>query len=156
MKSFVCRSPGYEKTLDLGARFAGSLRKGDIVCLFGDLGAGKTAFVKGLAKGLGLDPVKVHSPTFTLMNIYNGKLPLYHFDLYRINAVDLFGLGYEEFFYGKGIAAVEWSEKLEGLTPESFWRVELKHAGEDERRVNISFHGQGLAERWQKLKDHFA
>jgi len=134
-------SNSYEDTLSLGARFSKVLKAGDVVCLYGDLGAGKTAFVKGLAQGLKLDPLAVHSPTFTLMNIYAGKVPLYHFDLYRIQAEDLFGLGYEEFFYGKGITAVEWSERLEALIPDQFWKVELIHAGEDVRKIGIGFHG---------------
>lgn len=121
--------------------------------LFGDLGAGKTAFVKGMAQGLKLDPLKVHSPTFTLMNVYEGKLPLYHFDLYRIKADDLFGIGYEEFFYGKGVAAVEWSERLDHLVPEDYWKVELKHAGEDRRDIRVSFGGAALAARFNRFKD---
>ncbi len=153
MKTIRVDSKSYEDTLALGGRFAKLLKPGDIVLLFGDLGAGKTAFVKGMAKGLKYDPLKVHSPTFTLMNIYNGKIPLYHFDLYRIKADDLFGMGYEEFFYGKGIAAVEWSERLEGLKPEDFWKIELKHAGEDLRHVGISFSGIALEARFNRLKD---
>ncbi|MEI6437961.1 MAG: tRNA (adenosine(37)-N6)-threonylcarbamoyltransferase complex ATPase subunit type 1 TsaE [Candidatus Omnitrophota bacterium] len=138
MKKITLKSKSYEETLAQGAKFGRTLKAGDIVLLFGDLGAGKTAFVKGMARGLKLDSLKVHSPTFTLMNIYEGKVPLYHFDLYRIKADDLFGMGYEEFFYGKGVAAVEWSERLEGLKPERFWKVELKHAGEDRRKIVIS------------------
>ena len=149
------KSHNYEETLSLGAKFARVLKSGDIVCLFGDLGAGKTAFVKGMVKGLGLDPLKVHSPTFTLMNIYNGKCPLYHFDLYRLKAEDLFGLGYEEFFYGQGITAVEWSEKLEGLIPENYWKVALRHAGEDVRDVRISSCGAGLKGRQKVLQEAF-
>jgi tRNA threonylcarbamoyladenosine biosynthesis protein TsaE len=128
------------------------LKRGDMVCLFGDLGSGKTAFVKGMAKGLKITPHHVHSPTFTLMNIYEGKVPLYHFDLYRINAIDLFGLGYEEFFYGNGIAAVEWSERLEGLMPKDCWKVELAHGGDDVRKVKISAEGELVKERLAKAK----
>ena len=90
MKSFHFVSQSYDETLAFATRFAKVLKKSDIVCLFGELGSGKTAFVKGLAKGLKLNSAHVHSPTFTLMNIYEGKLPLYHFDLYRITANDLF------------------------------------------------------------------
>lgn len=142
-------SKNYEETLALSAGFASVLRRGDVVCLYGELGAGKTAFVKGLVKGLKMNPLKVHSPTFTLMNIYEGKIPLYHFDLYRIKADDLFGLGYEEFFYGVGIAAVEWSERLEHLLPKVFWKVELRHAGDDERHIFISAEGDNMKERFQ-------
>jgi tRNA threonylcarbamoyladenosine biosynthesis protein TsaE len=149
-----CISNSYEDTLALGEAFALNLRAGDVVCLYGDLGAGKTAFVKGMARGLKLKAARVHSPTFTLMNIYDGKIPLYHFDLYRISAGDLFGLGYEEFFYGKGIAAVEWSERLGGLIPESFWKVELRHAGEDARQIDIDYVGAQRNVRLQQAKGH--
>jgi tRNA threonylcarbamoyladenosine biosynthesis protein TsaE len=142
----------YEETLALAAKFAKVLKRGDTVCLFGDLGSGKTAFVKGMAKGLKIAPEHVHSPTFTLMNIYEGKVPIYHFDLYRITAEDLFGLGYEEFFYGNGIAAVEWSERLEGLLPKEHWHVTLKHAGDDKREVAITVQGKGLKERFSRVK----
>jgi tRNA threonylcarbamoyladenosine biosynthesis protein TsaE len=139
MKALHFVSNSYEDTLTFAAKFAKTLKRGDIVCLFGDLGAGKTAFVKGLARGLKIDPAQVHSPTFTLMNLYEGKVPLYHFDLYRIRSIDLFGIGYEEFFYGRGISAVEWSERLEELTPKDFWRVELRHVDEGTRDILISY-----------------
>ncbi|MFH0754607.1 MAG: tRNA (adenosine(37)-N6)-threonylcarbamoyltransferase complex ATPase subunit type 1 TsaE [Candidatus Omnitrophota bacterium] len=149
-KSFECRTFSYEDTLGLGSAFAGVLQRGDTVCLFGDLGSGKTAFVKGLAKGLRISPYHVHSPTFTLMNIYEGRIPLYHFDLYRIRGEDLYGLGYEEFFYGQGVAAVEWSERLEALMPKECWKVMLAHAGEDVRCVGISVQGERMKARWAK------
>jgi tRNA threonylcarbamoyladenosine biosynthesis protein TsaE len=142
----------YEETLALAAQFGKVLKRGDMVCLFGDLGSGKTAFVKGMAKGLKIAPAHVHSPTFTLMNIYEGKVPIYHFDLYRIRAVDLFGLGYEEFFYGEGITAVEWSERLEELLPKDHWHVTLKHAGEDKREIAITVQGESLKQRLAKVK----
>ena len=142
----------YEETIALAAKFAGVLKRGDTVCLFGDLGSGKTAFVKGMAKGLKIAPEHVHSPTFTLMNIYEGKIPLYHFDLYRIRSVDLFGLGYEEFFYGDGITAVEWSERLEELLPRDHWHVTLSHAGDDKREITITVQGKSLKERFAGIK----
>jgi tRNA threonylcarbamoyladenosine biosynthesis protein TsaE len=132
----------YEQTLDVGETFARGLKPGDVVCLYGDLGAGKTAFVKGMARGLGISPAAVHSPTFTLMNVYKGRLPLYHFDLYRITAGDLAGIGYEEFFYGQGITAVEWSERLEELLPADRWQVTLTHGGEDRRVIVLLHRGQ--------------
>jgi tRNA threonylcarbamoyladenosine biosynthesis protein TsaE len=142
----------YEETIAFAAKFAKFLKRGDTVCLFGDLGSGKTAFVKGMAKGLKIAPGHVHSPTFTLMNIYEGQVPIYHFDLYRITAGDLFGLGYEEFFYGNGVAAVEWSERLEGLLPKEHWHVTLKHAGDDKREIAITVQGQGLQQRFSRVK----
>ena len=142
----------YEETLALAAKFAKVLKRGDMVCLFGDLGSGKTAFVKGMAQGLNISPEHVHSPTFTLMNIYEGKVPVYHFDLYRISVADLGGLGYEEFFYGNGITVVEWSERLEELLPKDHWHVTLTHAGDDKREIRVTVQGKSLKARLAKVK----
>ncbi|MBF0485311.1 MAG: tRNA (adenosine(37)-N6)-threonylcarbamoyltransferase complex ATPase subunit type 1 TsaE [Candidatus Omnitrophica bacterium] len=144
-------SNSYSETLTLASKFSKLLKRGDIVCLFGDLGAGKTAFVKGIARGLKIRTDAVHSPTFTLMNIYEARIPLYHFDLYRISSCDLFDLGYEEFFYGKGVSAVEWSEKLGTLLPREHWKVEMKHLGSDKRDIRIGYHGAGAGKRTKKL-----
>ena len=144
MTSLVIKTTCYEETLRLGVRFAKFLKPGDIVCLFGDLGTGKTALTRGMAKGLKADFEEVHSPTFVLMNVYHGKCPVYHFDLYRIGSGDLFDLGYEEFFYGQGISVVEWSERLGSLMPKEHWHVALKHAGGDRRLIRISVRGKGL------------
>ncbi len=152
MKTLVRESSSYEDTLALGTRLAGELRPGDVVCLYGDLGAGKTALVKGIARGLDIDPNKVHSPTFTLMNVYEGKWPLYHFDLYRINAGDLLGIGYEEYFYGQGITAIEWSERLGALLPEVFWKVALGHVAQEARQIGFSFQGVALEARFNRFK----
>ena len=143
-------SSGYEQTLAIAKEFARVLRRGDIICLAGDLGAGKTAFVKGLAAGLGLREAHVHSPTFTLMNIYEGKIPLYHFDLYRICCEDLWSLGYEEFFYGQGITAVEWSERLENLMPKEFWSIKIVHTGQDTRQLTFAVTGNTLQTRFDQ------
>jgi tRNA threonylcarbamoyladenosine biosynthesis protein TsaE len=156
MKKIQVISRSREDTMRLGARFAKVLRPGDIVCLFGELGAGKTTLVKGLAGGFRIKPEKVHSPTFVLLNIYDGKVPLYHFDLYRIESPDLPGMGYEEFFYGDGIAVIEWSEKLGDFMPKDYWRVDLKHGGEDVRKVSISSHGGRYKERSVKTLELFA
>jgi tRNA threonylcarbamoyladenosine biosynthesis protein TsaE len=152
MKTGRYLTRSYEETLALGAKFAKTLKRGDTVCLFGDLGSGKTAFVKGMASGLKISPARVHSPTFTLLNVYEGKVPLYHFDLYRICAADLFGIGYEEFFYGNGITAIEWSERLENLLPKDHWHVTLKHAGDDKRAIAIGGRGAAFKERSLKFK----
>lgn len=103
-----------EKTLVLGRNLGKCLGAGDIVLLFGDLGAGKTTFTQGLCQGLGLpDGEYIRSPTFTLINEYQGKLPIYHIDLYRLESLEeMEALGLEEIFFGQGVAIVEWSEKL--------------------------------------------
>jgi tRNA threonylcarbamoyladenosine biosynthesis protein TsaE len=151
MKHLHFLSNSYEDTLGLGRRFARCLKKGDIVCLYGDLGTGKTAFAKGLARGFGVSPAAVHSPTFTLMNVYSGRISLYHFDLYRIQSGDLFDLGYEEFFYGQGIAMIEWAERLGALLPADAWKVDLRHKKEGQRDIYIGYHGERLKERFIRL-----
>lgn len=118
-----------EETMALGVRLAAFLSAGDIVCLFGDLGSGKTTLIKGLAQGLGVNPDEVNSPTYVLMQMYEGaRLPLFHFDLYRLEeAHHIHGIGYEEFFYGQGISVVEWAERLGDLMPEGYLSIELRH-----------------------------
>src|SRR3990167_3061167 len=111
MKAINVLSKSTDQTLELGEKLARHLRKGDILCLGGELGSGKTIFIKGIAQGLKISPAKVHSPTFVLMNAYEGKLPLYHFDLYRLEGVrEISTIGYEEFLYGDGVSVIEWAD----------------------------------------------
>jgi tRNA threonylcarbamoyladenosine biosynthesis protein TsaE len=155
MKKIQITSKSADDTVRLGTCLASVLKSGDIICLFGDLGVGKTTLVKGLAKGLKIQPRKVHSPTFVLMNIYQGRIPLYHFDLYRILSPELLGMGYEEFFYGDGIAVIEWSEKLGGFMPKEYWKVKLEHVRESVRKVTIFAHGARYKERSLKALEQF-
>jgi tRNA threonylcarbamoyladenosine biosynthesis protein TsaE len=91
------------------------LEKGDVLCLSGDLGVGKTAFVQGLAKGLGIEEY-ISSPTFTIVNCYSGKLPFYHFDVYRIgDSEEMYEIGYEEYVYGDGISVIEWPQLISDI-----------------------------------------
>ena len=108
----ISHSP--EETLQLGKSLGSSLAAGDIILLFGDLGAGKTHFTQGICYGLELDKdFCIRSPTFTLINEYPGRLPIYHIDLYRIdNQEEIYALGLEEILYNQGVTIVEWSEKL--------------------------------------------
>src|SRR5512138_2964769 len=103
-----------EETERLGALLGSLARPGDYVSLIGDLGAGKTCFARGVARGVGVDPeVPITSPTFTLMNIHQGRIPLYHFDLYRLAGDgDVDELGFGEYFSGDGLSLVEWAERL--------------------------------------------
>ena len=129
------RSP--EETLALGRRLGGSLRPGDVVALYGDLGAGKTQFVKGVCAAWGIDEGAVSSPTFTLVQEYAGsEFPLYHFDAYRIKQPsEYFELGYEDYFFGGGVCLVEWPERVESLLPAETIRVRIDHVGEHTRRI---------------------
>lgn len=108
-----CETGSPDETQALAARLARLLRPGDAVVLSGDLGAGKTTFVKGLALGLGMDPAEVVSPTFTLINEYPGQIPLFHFDLYRLaDGRELAELGFDEYLEREGICAIEWGAPL--------------------------------------------
>ena len=115
-----------DETLKLGEIIGKSLNPGSIIALVGDLGAGKTVLVKGIAKGLGIDE-EPNSPTFVIMNSYEGRLPLYHFDLYRLSdEEELLGIGYDEYFFGDGVAAVEWADRIENIFPEHTINIEIK------------------------------
>ncbi|MBF0522698.1 MAG: tRNA (adenosine(37)-N6)-threonylcarbamoyltransferase complex ATPase subunit type 1 TsaE [Candidatus Omnitrophica bacterium] len=135
-----CISKDANETISLGEKMAKQLKPGDVLCLTGDLGSGKTTFVKGLARGLKLGEELVHSPTFTLMNVYEGKgkKSLFHFDLYRVEKItEIFSLDYEEYLYGDGISVVEWAEKLGKLMPKTYWEIEFVHKGEQKRFITI-------------------
>lgn len=131
-------SSSIEETILFGKQFAEQLQPGDVVCLVGDLGAGKTHFVKGLASFFGVDPSEVNSPTFTLINEYQGSSTVYHFDCYRIkNDQEAMEIGAEEYLYGDGISVIEWPKKIRNLLPpESVW-VTITHKGEGEREILI-------------------
>ena len=120
-----------------GARFARTLPDGAVVALYGDLGAGKTAFVRGMARGLGID-APVSSPTFTIVNEYPGARELYHFDMYRLDGADeLFDIGWEDYLSRGGICAVEWSEKVTDAFEGGEIAVRIEKTGEDSRKITI-------------------
>jgi len=126
------------ETASLGEALASTLRGGEAVLLHGELGAGKTAFVRGLARGLGIDVALVVSPTFVLLTRYDGRLALHHADLYRLSGGgDDRELGLEELPGPGGVLAVEWAERLSLRPWEPSIRVTLEHAGGDQRRVRI-------------------
>ncbi|MBR5428425.1 MAG: tRNA (adenosine(37)-N6)-threonylcarbamoyltransferase complex ATPase subunit type 1 TsaE [Clostridia bacterium] len=127
------------ETEAVGSQLAEKLSPGSVVALFGDLGAGKTAFVRGLARGLGLE-ARVSSPTFTIVNEYLGKTPLFHFDMYRIGGSDeLFDIGWDDYLYRGGVCAVEWSENIADALPSDTVRVEISKAGDTSRIIDIRF-----------------
>ena len=115
-----------EETYDLGSEFAIRLSPGSIICFYGDLGAGKTTCIKGICAGLGVTS-HVTSPTFTLINEYNGRLPIYHFDFYRINSdSETLDLGLDEYFFGDGICLIEWPSVINSLVPKNRFEFHLK------------------------------
>jgi len=135
----VIISDSKEFTLELGKRFAERLKKRDIIGLIGEMGAGKTVFTKGIAKGLEIDPMIVTSPTFTIINEYEGKIKLFHFDLYRIKSLDeIENLGYEEYFYNDGIVVIEWAERCMDLLPNKSYLIYFEYIDENKRKIKFS------------------
>ena len=135
VEEFVTRSA--EETFEAGRRIGERISGREVLLLRGDLGAGKTVFAKGVAAGLGIDPVEVTSPSFTLINIHEGRLTLYHIDLYRLDAGGCQGLGLEEIFEDpSAVTIIEWAERL-GYAPDGASRVVLEYISDSERRITI-------------------
>ena len=128
-----------EETEIVAAALAATLRGGECVALDGDLGAGKTQFVRGLVRGLGGNPRAVSSPTFVLLNVYEaGRLPVYHLDAYRVGGADDFeAIGFTELLAQGGVVVVEWAARVESLLPTDRIRVRLTPTGEESRRIEI-------------------
>lgn len=138
----IYESTSAEMTAELGRRIGRALNPGDIICIDGNLGVGKTVFTQGVAEGLGITE-SVCSPTFTLVQeYYEGRIPLYHFDVYRISGPwDMDDLGYEDYFYGDGVCMIEWGSMIEELLPPEtiFIKIEKDlEKGFDYRKITIS------------------
>ena len=126
------------ETENIGESLAALLQAGDVVAYLGDLGAGKTAFTRGLARGLGYEG-RVTSPTFTIVNEYEGRLPIFHFDMYRLEDEDeLFDIGWEDYLNRGGVCAVEWSERFPGALPPGSVTVTISRCPENEDWRNIT------------------
>ncbi|MCR5736421.1 MAG: tRNA (adenosine(37)-N6)-threonylcarbamoyltransferase complex ATPase subunit type 1 TsaE [Eubacterium sp.] len=128
-----------KETFEIGRKLGESAKPGQIFCLNGDLGVGKTVFTKGFASGLGIAE-EVNSPTFTIVQVYDdGKLPLYHFDVYRIgDPEEMYEIGFEDYFYGEGVCLVEWSQLIEELIPEDAVQILIEkdlEKGLDYRKI---------------------
>ncbi len=130
-----------QETFEVAKKLAGEAKAGDIYALSGDLGAGKTLFTQGFAKGLGIDEI-VNSPTFTILQIYeSGVMPLFHFDVYRIADIDeMDEIGYEEYFYSDGVCIIEWASMIEELLPLHYTKINISRDDEkgfDYRKIEI-------------------
>ena len=125
-----------EETSAAGERLAATLQASDVVLLYGDLGAGKTAFVRGLARGLGASSDDVSSPTFTLVQEYRGRLTLYHVDLYRLEPHEVDDLGLDELVSGDGIVAIEWADRWRGR-PTDVVEVRISETGDSAREISV-------------------
>lgn len=133
-----------EETETIGMRLGTQFMGGEVVSLQGELGGGKTCFTRGIARGLGINNrVPVVSPSFTLINEYPGKIPLFHFDFYRIDEVErIFDLGYEEYFYGKGVTVIEWGEKITQFLPSEYMEVFFIILAEETREIKLKARGR--------------
>ena len=130
-----------KETFELGKNLGEQAKAGQIFCLNGDLGVGKTVFTQGFAKGLGIEE-NVNSPTFTIIQVYEeGRIPLYHFDVYRIaDPEEMYEIGYEEYFFGEGVCLIEWSKLIEELIPEEAINIEIDknlEKGLDYRKITV-------------------
>ena len=133
----IVKTNSEAETEALGERLAKCLRAGAVVALYGDLGAGKTAFVRGMARGLDIRE-SVSSPTFTIVNEYPGDPSLFHFDMYRLkNAEELYGIGWEDYLDRNGICVTEWSERIEEALPEDAVRVTISRLSDSERSIRV-------------------
>lgn len=151
---FTYRSYSLQDTEALAASIAAASKAGMVIGLDGDLGAGKTAFSQGFARHLGVQSI-VNSPTFTIIKEYEGRLPLYHMDVYRISLEEADELGLDEYFYGQGVCLVEWSSIITELLPPRHMHINMETVGPDERIITVTGIGEpygelcrGLIQKW--------
>ncbi len=141
MKSCTVHLADLVETADFARLLAKLAAPGDVICLSGDLGAGKTALTQELARGLGVpDSCYVTSPTFSILQEYPGRMPLYHMDFYRLSdETEVEDLGFEEFFYLSGLTVIEWSERAGSLIPDTRLKLTMTIDGEESRKVVVDF-----------------
>jgi len=137
-RNFVKVTRSEEETTKVGKAVGKSLLPGDVICLVGELGSGKTTITQGIAQGLGVRD-SVVSASFKLINEYKGRIPVYHFDLFRLDKLsEVEELGYREYFYNQGVTIIEWAEKIRPLWPEQRIEIELKIISDNNREIRIT------------------
>lgn len=153
VSSLTLTSEGADETINIGQIIGRFLQKGDIVALVGELGSGKTCITQGIARGLNVpESYYITSPTFTLINEYPGRIPLYHLDIYRLSgSQDLIDMGYEEYFYGDGIIVIEWAEKIRNILPDGTLFINLMYVDENTRSISISGNRKRSAALFEEL-----
>ncbi len=140
------RSP--DETKRLGAKLARSLQPQDVLGLIGEIGAGKTTFVQGIAQGLGIPRGAVASPSFVLVREYQGRVPLFHADLFRLEKLpEAFSVGLEEYYEGSGVTVIEWANRIPGILPEEFLEVHFEVIDPKNRRISFIPHGPRYEDR---------
>ena len=134
MERVISKSPG--ETEEIACRYSKEVSPGEVICLEGNLGSGKTQFVRGFVKGFGIPSDRVDSPTFTIINEYDGKVPVFHFDCYRLDNVrEAIEIGAEEYLYGSGVCIVEWPDRILRLIPPEAKFITLKIKGKNKREI---------------------
>ena len=127
-----------EETIELGQKFGALLTKGSIVGFFGNMGSGKTTMIKGVTHGLGVKEL-VKSPSFVVITEYQGKLPVYHIDLYRINQLnELSEIGFEQYLYADGVSLIEWADRAENLLPDNTIKINIEIINHNQRKITIT------------------
>ncbi len=139
----IFKTAGMEETMRFGKKLGMLLSPGDVVALVGELGAGKTTLVKGIVQGLGVtDRRAVKSPTFSLVHTYEGRMPVYHFDAYRLeDAQEMLDIGSDEMISGDGVAIVEWADKVSGCLPKEYLQITLTAVSAHERKIELWCYG---------------
>lgn len=140
MTTFTIETSSEMHTMEFAAKLAALLEPGNVITLEGDLGAGKTTFTKGLAKGLGVEKM-VTSPTFVIIKEYEGIMPLYHMDVYRLEDMDE-DIGFKEYFNGKGISVVEWAQFIEMYLPDERLNINIRFVDEEKREIELTAQGE--------------
>lgn len=138
-----------DETIDIGIKLGKALRPGDVVCLDGDLGSGKTHLTKGIALGLGIRD-HITSPTFNIVNEYDGRLKFYHFDVYRVNDPDeIAAIGFDEYIFSDAASVIEWADYIRELIPEEHIQIQITKESETRRNISIQWFGK----RYDYLKE---
>ena len=144
-QSLILFTKSPAETKRLGERIGKLLLPGDVIALTGELGSGKTILTKGIARGMGIKGDPVRSPSFVLIKEYPGKVPLFHFDLYRLKKPEeLNTIGYEEYFSGKGVVVIEWAERAKNFLPEKYLVIKLSIINKNERKISLTVKGNGF------------
>jgi tRNA threonylcarbamoyladenosine biosynthesis protein TsaE len=154
LKKVVLQTRNTSGTIQIGKSIGSLLLPGDVVALVGELGTGKTQFIKGLAVGVGIGkPTYISSPSFTLINEYEGKIPFYHIDLFRLRAEkEAEDLGLEEYFQSGGITAVEWADRIPSLLPREMLWIQISYTGKNTRSIEILGRGKRYEELINRLR----
>jgi len=146
----LTRSPG--ETVSLGRRLGKLLQPGDVVCLFGELGAGKTCLAGGLVEGMGAGKAAVASPSYVIVNQYMGRFPVYHMDLYRLDSrVDVEDIGFRDYLSGEGVILIEWASRIERELPSDRMDIALSHVSATEREIKFTIRGRNYEDREREM-----